>query len=78
MGAYLVGIEEVQGVKVRIRRLLEISSNGMPETDRSRWLRLLPPTSLVTISVLAALMAANGKVLLSVHGIVERAVNLLC
>jgi Zn-dependent protease with chaperone function len=78
VGAYLVGVEEMQGVKARISRLIEISSSGLQETNRSRWLRLLPPTSLATISVLAALLAANGKVLLSVHAIVERAVNLLC
>jgi Zn-dependent protease with chaperone function len=78
LGAYLVGAEETQGVKSRIRRLIEISSNhsGMATANNSL-MRLLPVTSFVTIATGAAILAANGKVLLGVHLILERAVSLL-
>jgi len=78
LGAYLVGAEETHGVKGRIRRLIEISSNHprIAPTNNSL-IRLLPLASFVAIAAGASLIAANGKVLLGVHLILERAVSLL-
>jgi beta-lactamase regulating signal transducer with metallopeptidase domain len=78
LGAYLVGAEETQGVKSRIRRLIEISSNHsrIAPTNNSL-IRLLPFTSFVAIATAASIIAANGKVLMGVHLILERAVSLL-
>jgi len=78
LGAYLVGAEETQGVKSRIRRLIEISSNHsrMAATNNSL-VRLLPFTSFTAIAAVASIIAANGKVLMGVHNILEHAVSLL-
>jgi len=78
LGAYLVGAEETQGVKSRIRRLIEISSNHSRITPTNNLLiRLLPLTSFAAIAAAASITAANGKVLMGVHLILERAVSLL-
>jgi len=78
LGAYLVGLEETQGVKSRIRRLIEISSNHSRIAPTNNLLvRLLPFTSFAAIAAAASLIAGNGKVLMSVHLVLERAVSLL-
>lgn len=77
LGAYLVGAE-TQGVKGRIKRLIEMSSEGIHKRTNSALVRSLPAISLAGFAVLAGMMASNGRVLLGVHEIVERAVNLLC
>jgi Zn-dependent protease with chaperone function len=77
LGAYLVGADETQGVKSRIKRLLEISSNRSI-VGESNWLvRMLPPIALLGLLLTSAVAASNAKVLLTVHTIVERAVSLL-
>src|SRR5207253_286268 len=75
MGAYLVGAEETPGVKARIRRLIEISSNGFHKRTNNALVRLLSTASLLALVVFAGAMASNAKVLIAVHAIVERAVN---
>jgi Zn-dependent protease with chaperone function len=78
LGAYLVGAEETQGVKSRIRRLIEISSsNSRIGQTNNPLMRLLPFTSCVAIAAGATVIAANAKVLMGVHVILERAVSLL-
>ena len=77
LGAYLVGAE-TQGVKGRIKRLIEISSAGVHQRTNNALVRLLPMICLLGFAVLAGMMASNAKVLIGVHSIVERAVNLLC
>ena len=78
LGAYLVGAEETQGVKSRIRRLIEIGSNSSVKSEGSSLSRLLPVLSFITFAVVAAIFASNARVLLGVHAILELAVNLLC
>jgi len=78
LGAYLVGAEETQGVKSRIRRLIEIGSNSSVKSERSSLSHLLPVLSFITFAVVAAIFASNATVLLGVHAILELAVNLLC
>ena len=78
LGAYLVGAEETPGVKSRIRRLIEIATNHSRITPTNNLLiRLLPLTSFVAIAAGASIIAANGKVLMGVHLILERVVSLL-
>lgn len=78
LGAYLVGAEETQGVKSRIRRLIEISSNhSRIAATNNRFIRLLPFTSFAAFAAGATIIATNGKVLMGVHLILERAVSLL-
>jgi len=77
LGAYLVGAE-TQGVKGRIKRLLEISSHGIHKRTNNPLVRSLPIICLSGFAVLSVVTASNAKVLIGVHAIVERAVNLLC
>jgi len=78
LGAYLVGAEETQGVKSRIRRLIEIASNNALRPEAGSSSHLLPVVSLITLAVTAAVFASNPRILLGVHTILEFAVNLLC
>ena len=78
LGAYLVGAEETQGVKSRIRRLIEMASNNSLRRKSESFSHLLPIGSLITLTIVAAICASNTKVLLGVHAILEVAVNLLC
>jgi len=77
LGAYLVGAEETQGVKSRIRRLIEIASNNSLRPKRGSLSHLLPISSLIAFTVVAAICASNPKILLGVHDILEVAVSLL-
>ena len=78
LGAYLVGAEETQGVKSRIRRLVEMASNSSLTRNSSSLSHLLPFGSLIAFAVMAAIFASNAKILLGVHAILEFAVGLLC
>src|ERR1043166_8054196 len=78
LGAYLVGAEETQGVKSRIRRLVEMASNNSLTRNSSSLSHLLPFGSLIAFAVMAAIFASNAKILLGVHAILEFAVGLLC
>jgi Zn-dependent protease with chaperone function len=78
LGAYLVGAEETQGVKSRIRRLIEIASNDSLKRKTRSLSHLLPVVSLITFALIAVIFASNTKILLGVHAILELAVNLLC
>lgn len=78
MAAFLVGVEETHGVKARVRRLLEIASNGCrPEASHTRIARVLPAMLLGLLLTLAVAVASNPQVLVTVHEMVERAVRLL-
>jgi beta-lactamase regulating signal transducer with metallopeptidase domain len=78
MAAFLVGAEETRGVKARVRRLLEIASNGCrPGTANTTIARVLPATLLGLLLTLAIAIASNPQVLVTVHEMVERAVRLL-
>ena len=78
VATFLVGNEETQGVKVRVRRLLEIAS--MAERRRissSRTTKILSLTSLSLLFLLGGLFASNSQVLIAVHSLIEHAVKLL-
>jgi beta-lactamase regulating signal transducer with metallopeptidase domain len=78
MAAFLVGIEETRGVKARIRRLLKIASDGYRSSVPNPTIaRVLPVTSLGILLTLAVTVASNQQVLVTVHSMMERAVNLL-
>lgn len=78
LGAYLIGAEETQGVKARIRRLLDIASHGIDQRD-NRWLiRTAQAISLIGFALFAVATACNPRVLIEVHDIIEHTVALLC
>jgi Zn-dependent protease with chaperone function len=78
VAAFLVGVEETRGVKVRVRRLLEIASHGyllrVPNSTRTR---ILPAVSICGLLLLALAVAKSPSVLLTVHNVIEHAVKLL-
>ena len=78
LGAYLVGAEETQGVKSRIRRLIELASNNSLKSKRGSLTHLLPIGSLIALTMIAAICASRPEFLREVHAILEIAVNLIC
>jgi Zn-dependent protease with chaperone function len=78
LAAFLVGVEDVRGVKARVRRLLEIASAGYARRTPNRTIfRVLAAGSLCGLLSLAVVAATNPIVLLTVHSAIERAVKLL-
>jgi Zn-dependent protease with chaperone function len=78
VAAFLVGVEETRGVKARVRRLLEIASNGYERRTANRaMVRTLATGSLGGLLLLAAVTATNPIVLVTVHSVIERAVRIL-
>jgi Zn-dependent protease with chaperone function len=78
IGAYLVGAEGTQGIRSRIRRLIELSANGSLRRMSNSPSHLLPVVSFTVFAVVAAIAASNPRILIGVHEILEFAVNLLC
>ncbi len=77
LAAYLVGVEETQGVKSRIKRLIEISSNRGTATESPWLIRMLPAATLVALILMSVLAASNAQVLMKVHDLAEHAVSML-
>jgi Zn-dependent protease with chaperone function len=78
LAAFLIGVEETRGVKARVRRLLEIASDGCRRNVPNPTIaRVLPVTSLGVLLTLAVTVASNQQVLVTVHSMMERAVKLL-
>jgi Zn-dependent protease with chaperone function len=78
VAAFLVGVEDTRGVKARVRRLLEIASNGcLRSVPSSALARILPAASVCSLLFAAIAVANHPRVLLTVHVAIERAVKLL-
>jgi hypothetical protein len=78
MAAFLVGVEETRGVKARVRRLLEIASHDyLHRVPNPAITRIVPAVSLCGLILLALIVANTPMVLVSVHNVIERAVELL-
>jgi hypothetical protein len=78
VAAFLVGNEEPQGVKARVRRLLEIASTAeRPRLSHSRVTKILSLTSLSLLFLLGGFFASNSHVLITVHSLIERVVRVL-
>ncbi|HSQ23963.1 MAG TPA: M48 family metalloprotease [Pyrinomonadaceae bacterium] len=78
LGAYLIGAEETQGVKARIRRLLDIASDGIDRRDNRLLIRTAQAIFLIGSALFGIAAASNPRVLMSVHEIIEHTVALLC
>ncbi|HEY3024744.1 MAG TPA: M48 family metalloprotease [Pyrinomonadaceae bacterium] len=77
-GAFLLGGDEPGGVKIRVRRLLELAAMD----QRSNGGKLVGPRSLtwpllVSICFLCILVASNNQVLTTVHSMIEHLVFFL-
>jgi len=79
VGAYLVGVEQGQGVRARISRLLELASTERHHKGANpRAMKHLTLISTVGFLFIAAAVASNARVLIAVHAVIERAVSFLC
>ena len=77
LATFLVG-EETRGIKVRVRRLIEIASMGRSnDTKCLRRRRVTPAIGLVTLLAFTVAVAANPQVLLTVHSVIEDVVSFL-
>jgi len=77
LATFLVG-EETRGIKVRVRRLIEIASHG--RSSGAAHLRagtVLPMIGLLAAFAIMATVAANPHVLLTVHAVIEHVVSFL-
>jgi beta-lactamase regulating signal transducer with metallopeptidase domain len=78
LAAFLVGAEETRGVKARVRRLLEIASNGYQRRVPTPAItQIAPAASICGLLMLALLVATNPIILVAIHNVIERAVRLL-
>ena len=76
-GAFLVGPEEVSGVKARVRRLMLLAENKRAFKGRALISRLPLWVPIVMMILVAALAANEPHVLASVHLLIEESVHLL-
>ncbi len=77
LATFLVG-EETRGIKVRVRRLIEIASTGRSSgAERLRTGTLAPGFGLVVLLLFTVAIATHPHVLLSVHSVIEDVVSLL-
>ena len=79
VAAFLVGAGETRGVKTRVRRLVEISSNDYRRRfGNSAVTKVLPALSVGSLLVISVMVAANSFVLAGVHVLIEGVVRVLC
>jgi Zn-dependent protease with chaperone function len=77
VAAFLVGVEETAGVKSRVRRLLDIASNGLKSRSKQNRIRRIAPALTLILTLIFAAAATSPHVLITVHALVENAVKLL-
>jgi Zn-dependent protease with chaperone function len=76
-GAFLIGVEEVCGVKARVRRLVQLADGRGVRRSRALVSRV-PLWIPIVLTILVAAIAANEPhVLASVHSLIEESVYLL-
>ena len=77
LATFLVG-EETRGIKVRVRRLIEIASASRSNGARQLHIgTIAPAVGLLAFVGFTVAFAANSHVLLTVHALVENVVSLL-
>jgi len=78
VAAFLVGANEIRGVKARVRRLLEMASTDYRRCSSNRArVKILPAFVVCSIAVFSIIAATNSFVLLTVHEFIERIVHVL-
>jgi Peptidase family M48 len=78
LAAFLVGVEETRGVKARVRRLLEIASNGyLRRVPDPTITQAVPAASICGLLLLSLVVATNPIILVAIHNVIERAVKIL-
>jgi Zn-dependent protease with chaperone function len=78
VSAFLVGGEEMQGVKTRVSRLLELASTDSNQLISSApWFRFMPWLLLMTVLVVGLTIESRPQVLALVHSFIEHVVAFL-
>jgi beta-lactamase regulating signal transducer with metallopeptidase domain len=78
LAAFLVGVEETRGVKARVRRLLEIASNGhLRRSTNPILIQAVSAASICGLLLLAIVVATNPIILVAIHNVIEQAVKIL-
>jgi beta-lactamase regulating signal transducer with metallopeptidase domain len=77
LATFLVG-EETRGIKVRVRRLVEIASVGRSNGGEGlRVKTVVPAIAMMALCTFTMAVAANPHVLLAVHSVIEDVVSFL-
>jgi Zn-dependent protease with chaperone function len=76
LATFLVG-EETRGIKVRVRRLIEIASVDRSNDAELRAGTMLPAIGMAALFALTIAVTANPQVLLAVHSVIEDVVSFL-
>jgi len=78
VSAFLIGGEEVQGVKTRVRRLLELAAADSSQLmSNAPWFRFMPWLLLATVLVTGLTIESRPEVLAAVHSFIEHVVAIL-
>lgn len=78
LAAFLVGSEETRGVKARVRRLIELASNGYQAHSRTDAAAgLIPWMSLGSFVLIGLTLERTPQLLATVHTVIEHVVSLL-
>jgi Zn-dependent protease with chaperone function len=77
VAVFLVGTAETRGVKVRVRRLLDLASEGRHRIGHSNVVKAVPVFAIASLIVAGVAGANQSEVLLSVHHFIERVVHVL-
>jgi Zn-dependent protease with chaperone function len=76
-GAFLVGVDEVSGVKARVRRLMQLADDKRVQQGRALISQIPLWIPIVLMILIAALAASEPHVLATVHVLIEESVHLL-
>jgi len=78
VSAFLVGSEETQGVKARVRRLVELASTDSSElASTAPIIRFLPWMFLSIVVIVGVTIESRPQVLAEVHNVIEHVVAFL-
>ena len=78
LAVFLVGVEETRGVRARVRRLLEIASNGhLRRSTNPILIQAVPAASICGLLLLAIVVGTNPIILFAIHNVIENAVKIL-
>jgi hypothetical protein len=74
---FLTAGEETRGVKVRVRRLLELAASDTSRSANGPRVRMIPWVLLTLVILASATVETRPQVLASVHGLIEHVVAFL-
>lgn len=76
-GAFIVGRDEMPGVRTRVRRLMQLANEGRDQKRAPFVLRIPTSVPMVLMVLVVAALSTEPHVLASVHAVIEDVVYLL-